>query len=186
MFYSVSIRALNSFTPREPGVWSEPRTFHNPQEASSQPPGYNPESSHMTLQQPHSHAHYSGSLPHTKRAPPPPPPWASPLCLQLLSHPDEASQHHKCFVASNASRSRGERRVSAWRFVWSQRGSNDSCLLQSARRLSEAGFLSKSEGLSRLHPSTRLCSAFNYVLWERSSHAAGSLGLSAGTSGNLH
>lgn len=84
---------------------------------------------------------------------------AATVCLRLLSHPDEAPQHHKCFVASNASQSRGERRVSARRFVWSQRGSNDSCLLQSARRLSEAGFLSKSEGPSRLHPSTRLCSS---------------------------
>lgn len=72
-------------------------------------------------------------------------------------------------------------------FVVSRWGSSDSCLLHRAHGLQSDWFLIKERGPSRLGLRRRPLQRcrFNYLLWERSGHTAGSLGLSAGTSCNL-
>lgn len=172
--------------------------------------------SHKMLQQPHGHPHYPGS-PADKERRPTVSIVAAAVCLQLLSRPDEAARHHKCFSARKASASvfpaflwicqtgltwgRVERRVSVSQsllisvwvvferrgFVVSRWGSSDSCLLHRAHGLQSDWFLIKERGPSRLGLRRRPLQRcrFNYLLWERSGHTAGSLGLSAGTSCNL-
>lgn len=106
------------------GVWSLITDTHLPQPTGGRPrirPATVPRP--ITQQQRRRCAHYSGSAATHKESATTAGIIAATPCLQQLSLPDEATEHHKRFCGDDCVTAAG------WTAGQSQRGHNDSCLL---------------------------------------------------------